>query len=313
MGKTNDDGEKILNIKPITKDNPDRKSTSAIESLNLNKLVPYSNHPFILYEGQRFTDMVESVRANGVLVPIVVRSVTEEGRYEILSGHNRVEAARAVGIKSIPAIIRRGLTDEEALLIVTETNLMQRSFADLKHSEKAIALATHYYAMKKNPGYRTDLLQEIEDLSSVPVGQRLSTRGTLSEQHGLSSTSIQRYLRVNKLSKELKQWLDDGGIAMRVAEALSFLREKEQKIVEGLLAAGNKISMKQANNIRVASEKSSLNKTDIAKIMKSGTTPTRSKTVKLSMDLFSLHFKDGQSAEEIEKIIGEALKKYLST
>ena len=110
--------------------------------LPLNKLTPYKSHPFKLYTGQRLDDMVESVRANGVLVPIIMRSA-EGMMYEILFGHNRVEAARAAGLETIPAIVREDLSDEDALLIVTETNLLQRSFADLTHSERAVTMSMH--------------------------------------------------------------------------------------------------------------------------------------------------------------------------
>ena len=128
-----------------------------VKAIKLEDLIPFDKHPFKLYEGQRFTDMVDSVRVNGILLPIIVRPHIKEGKFEILSGHNRVAAAKEAGIKETPVIIRKNLTDDEALLIVTETNLIQRSFADLKHSEKAISLATHYEAMKMKPGYRSDL------------------------------------------------------------------------------------------------------------------------------------------------------------
>jgi ParB family chromosome partitioning protein len=87
-------------------------------SINLEKLVPFTNHPFKLYEGERFDEMVESIKNFGVIVPIVVR---KKGiKFEILSGHNRVNAAKEVGLDEVPAVIKEGLTEEEAILIVTE-------------------------------------------------------------------------------------------------------------------------------------------------------------------------------------------------
>jgi ParB family chromosome partitioning protein len=276
-----------------------------------DKLVPFEGHPFKLYEGQRFKDMVESVRTNGIMAPIIVRPHKKEnGKYEILSGHNRVAAAKEVGLKEVPVIIRTGLTDEAALLIVTETNLMQRSFADLRHSERAIALATHYEAMKKNPGYRSDLLQEIEELTSAPVGRRLGTREKIGEQYGLKKTTVARYLRVNKLIRELKDRLDNDEIGMRAAEALSFLREEEQKIIEGLLAKEKKISIKQAYTLKEKSENGELSGTSINEILNPGYFGEKVKLVKLSEQFLSKHFKPEQSAEEIEKVIAEALERY---
>ena len=236
----------------------EKAKADRLESKNveLDKLVAFENHPFKLYEGQRFTDMVESVRSNGVILPIVVRSyIKEEGKYEILSGHNRVAAARKVGLKEVPVVIRKKLTDEEALLIVTETNLFQRSFVDLKHSERAVALSVHNEAMKKKPGYRTDLLTEIEELTCAPLGHGLRTRDKLGEQYSLGKTTIARYLRVNKLIPSLKERLDNDNIGMRVAEALSYLRIEEQDIVENLLAMGTKINTKQADTLKAESGK----------------------------------------------------------
>jgi ParB family chromosome partitioning protein len=296
-----------------TEKNVISKSTekNTILSITPDKLVPFDGHPFKLYEGQRFKDMVESVRTNGIMVPLIVRPHKKENeKYEILSGHNRVKAAKEAGLKKVPIIIRENLTDEDALLIVTETNLIQRSFADLKHSERAIALATHYEAMKKKPGYRSDLLQEIEELTSAPVGRRLGTRDKLGEQYGLGKTTIARYLRVNKLIPMLKDRLDNDEIGMRVAEALSFLKEEEQKIVEGLLAKGEKISIKQADTLKEKSGNGGLNETSINEIFDPGYFDVKIKPVKLSGQFLSQHFKPEQSAKEIEKVIAKALEQY---
>ncbi len=285
--------------------------TLEFKEVELDKLVAFDKHPFKLYEWQRFTDMLESVRANGVIVPIVLRSyIKEEGKYEILSGHNRVAAARKVGLKEVPVVIRKKLTDEEALLIVTETNLLQRSFADLKHSERAVALSVHNEAMKKKPGYRTDLLTKIEELTCAPLGHGLRTRDKLGEQYSLGKTTIARYLRVNKLIPALKERLDNDNIGMRVAEALSYLRIEEQDIVENLLAMGTKINTKQADTLKAESGKGEINLEKISKIMSLDYYPGKVKPVKLSGQFLAQYFNQDQSVEEVEKIIAVALEQY---
>ena len=297
----------IEEVKPTTKERLD------VALIPLDKLIPFKNHPFQLYEGQRKTDMVESTRANnGVYTPIIVRPL-DDGDYEILSGHNRVEASREVGLTHIPAVIRTVLSDDEAMLIVTETNLIQRSFSDLKHSERAIAISTHYDAMKKKPGYRSDLLKEIEELTGAPVGHRSKTRDKVGEHYSLGKTSVARYLRVNKLVPTLKTRLDDGGLGMRVAEALSYLRENEQEIIEGILSGGKKISIKQADTLKAESVEGKLNKTFIKRVFQPGLLPANVKPVKLSVEFLSQHFNADQTAEEIEQIIAEALEHYLPT
>ena len=300
---------------PITKNQSVIKNIKAdkleIKQIELDKLVSFDNHPFKLYEGQRFTDMVESVRSNGVLEPVIVRPYAkEEKKYEILSGHNRVAAARSAGLKKVPVIIRKGLTDNEALLIVTETNLIQRSFTDLNHSEKAVILTAHYNALKKESGYRSDLLAEIEQLTCAPVGTR--TRDKIGAQYSLGKTTVSRYLRINKLIPSLKERLDTSEIGMRVAEALSYLGIKEQNIIETLLAKGTKINIKQADTLKAASEKSKLNLINISKILSSGHLPVKIKPVKLSKKFLAQHFKQDQSTEEIENVIALALEQYFS-
>jgi ParB family chromosome partitioning protein len=255
--------------------------------------------------------MVESIRANGVMEPIIVQPhPSEKGKYEILSGHNRVAAAKEAGKDDIPAIIHEGLTDEEALLIVTETNLMQRVFEALKHSERAVALAAQYDVMKKNPGYRSDLLEEIETLTGSPVANRMRTMDKLGEQFGLSKDTIARYLRVIRLIPTLMDRLDNDEIAMRAVVSLSYLRETEQEIVEGLLGTGLKISMVQAETLRKASAGEELDEAAIGVLLKPNAVKVRSKNVKLSDELFSRYFGEGKSREEIEEIISKALAQY---
>ena len=313
MNRMLDDASELIAAEPLTNKQRVFRSTSRIEFHNLDNLIPFKDHPFALYEGQRFTDMVESVRANGVIVPIVVRPA-DDGKYEILSGHNRVNAAKEAGIDSIPALIRTGLTDEEAMLIVTETNLMQRSFADLKHSERAVALAVHYEAIKMKPGYRSDLIEEIEELSGAPLGHRLKTRDKLGLQYGLGKTTIARYLRINKLIPELKELLDRNEIGMRAAEALSFLKSDEQAILVGVLgdlpADGKKVSITQADILKEKSSNEDLTKSAIIEILYHGYSDSTVKPVKLSGQFLSKHFSPEHSADEIEKIISAALDMY---
>ena len=285
--------------------------TKGYQEISVDLLVPFKDHPFSQYEGQRFADMVESVRENGVLVPIVVRP-SEDGNFEILSGHNRVAAAKEAGLEKVSAVVREGLTDDEAMFIVTETNLIQRSFADMKHSERAIAIAKHYDIMKKKPGYRSDLIGEIESMTHSPVANK-SSMGKLGEQYGLSKDTIHRYLRVNTLIPALKERLDSGEVALRVAVTLSYLDASTQKEVKAQLAKGKKLTIKIANMLRDEAEKSgSLPKDFIKRAFEPGFFPSKIKPVKFSGQFLAEFFDEGKSSEEIEATVAEALRVYLS-
>lgn len=282
------------------------------QEINMESLVAFANHPFKQYDGQRREDMVASVRENGVITPIIVRPI-DGNKYEILSGHNRTAAAREIGLKSVPAIIREGLTDDEAMFIVTETNLIQRSFADMSHSERAVVITVHYDSIKKKSGYRSDLLEGIDSSTLVPVEPRSATKDKLGEQYSLSPSTIFRYLRVNKLITPLKARLDDGRIALRVAVALSYLREYEQEFVENQLEEGNKINIKIAYTLRDESSLAELSEMAVKRLFEpSFYGAEKIKSVKFSGEFLSHYFKKNESPELIESIVGEALSKYFA-
>ena len=294
-----------------------------MNNLALDKLVPFKNHPFKLYTGQRFDDMVESIKANGVLIPIIVRPL-DDGNYEILSGHNRVAGAKEAGHETIPVIIREGLTDEEALLIVTETNLIQRSFADLTHSERAVTLAMHHEAIKKQ-GRRTDLIQEIENMvkasninaseTSGALRHKSDSREEIGSQYGLSSRVVAYYLRVNKLIVPHKERLDKGEIAVRSAVTLSYLSDEEQRIVDDILDSSHyKLDMKKADALRLVSEKKPLEHEDVEQILAGTKKPKSSRPAafKLKSQIVSRYFRPEQKSDEIEATIVEALVLYFA-
>ena len=288
--------------------------------LKLEQLIPFHDHPFKLYEGERFNEMVESVKNYGVIVPIVVQ---KKGlKFEILSGHNRANAAKEAGLKSIPTVIREGLTKEEATLIVTETNLMQRSFIDLIHSERAMVIATRHNAIKQQ-GVRTDLLGEIEKLSkapnlaskstSAPMGQKLDSRVQIGTEFNLSRNSIARYLRINKLIEPLKSLVDEGKIAMRAGVDLSYLSEEKQEMIDAIVSEDTfKVDMKKAAMIRDYDKNDKLD-WKAAKSIITGETmknPNKVKPVKVAGKVISRFFGPNQDSKEIEETIEKALEQY---
>ena len=133
-----------------------------IQDIEIDLLKAYHDHPFTLYTGKRLEDMVDSIRENGILNPIIVLK-KEDGAYEILSGHNRVNAAKLADLKTVQCIVKEHLSEEEAYTYVIETNLMQRSFSDLLPTEKALVLKVRYEKIASQ-GKRNDLQKEINNL-----------------------------------------------------------------------------------------------------------------------------------------------------
>ncbi|MDR2889071.1 MAG: ParB N-terminal domain-containing protein, partial [Lachnospiraceae bacterium] len=177
--------------------------------MDFDQMESFPNHRFKLYTGERLQDMVDSIREYGILIPLIVWKREGKDKYTILSGHNRVNAGKIAGLTKGPVIIKENLSDRDASLIVTETNLRQRSFSDLSYSERAICLKQHYDIVKKQ-GKRNDLFEaghslvnphEIsENSTSLEKQTKLSSKENIGEQYDLSKDQITLYLRIALLS-----------------------------------------------------------------------------------------------------------------
>jgi len=301
------------------------KGENSALSLNISDLVPFADHPFKLYEGSRLDDMVRSITEMGVIVPVIVRPLgEEEGSYEILSGHNRVNAAKIAGLTEVPTVIKTGLTDDEAALIVTETNLVQRSFADLSHSQRAVALKRHMDAISKQ-GKRTDLIDEIERLSnpheikengtSDQLGRKLESREITAEKYGLSTTNVSRYVRLSHLTQPILNRVDSDEIAFIPAVSLSYLSPDEQTELDRLLGeAAYKVDMKKAESLRELSESKKLTPEKMAQVLSGELNkkpkPKTPPPFKLKAKIYQKYFDGDTPQTEIETVIDQALTEY---
>lgn len=299
-----------------------------IQSIPVNKIRFYKDHPFHLYEGERLADMVDSISANGILVPVIIRRIEpdETGHeYEMLSGHNRMNAALLIGLELLPSIIKEKLSNEEALLYVVETNVLQRSFSEMLPSEKAKILSLRHSEMFSQ-GKRNDIIDELKKLenpqynkeneTSAPMGQRPTSRDKVAEEYGLSKNSVSRLLRIDKLIPELKQRVDAADLPLRCAVHLSYLTEDEQTIVEQAMADnGFKVDMKKSELLQSHSGKLSA---DQANKILSGeaTRKPRGKTpqppFKLKHKVYAKYFSSQSKASEVEEIIDRALEMYFA-
>ena len=172
------------------------------------------------YSKQDLEDLVESVKINGIIQPLVVRPLEENDEYEIILGHHRRDAALLAGLNTVPCLINDDLDDDTAELLFMDSNL-QHGFEKMSHSEKAELIYRRNEALKRQ-GRRTDLNPDDETKS-------------VDEEFHLSRSSIQRYLRIYKLSDELKQKLDDGKIGVKIAVDLSFISEDCQRFMSDLI------------------------------------------------------------------------------
>lgn len=226
------DAVDLLTEEPVMQA-PTVKMKNGVMMLSIDSIKPFHDHPFHLYEGDRLDDMIESVRTHGILNPVIVRT-TGDG-YEMLSGHNRQNAARLAGLTEIPAIVKKDLPDTDAYVYVIETNLMQRSFSDLEISEKAAVLKERYDKVLYQR-QREHIMAEVAKLEGVPLkgghGDHLfKNRDVLGKEYGLSGISVGRLLKVNDLIKPLRNKLDNHSLDFKAGIQISFLTEEEQQMV----------------------------------------------------------------------------------
>lgn len=217
----------------------ERDVPRGIQMIQIKNIQPFHDHPFHLYEGERLEDMIASVKEHGILNPVIVQKI--DGGYEMLSGHNRMNAAKLAGLKEVPAIVKTDLSEGEAYVYVIETNLMQRSFSDLLISEKAAVLKARY-EKESCQGRRNDIIEEIARLEGKEVevtrghgDHRMKTRDTIGKEYELSGSSVGRLLKLNDLIKPFKDMVDRGALYTKVALQLAFLPEEEQNMVYSVI------------------------------------------------------------------------------
>lgn len=208
------------------------ENVGGITELALSLLDPYASHPFRLYAGNRLDDLVESIRESGVMTPIIVRPKQGE-RYEILSGHNRANASQIAGKMTIPSMIKEGITDGQAKLIVTQTNFFQRGLADMLPSEKAFAFKLELEGLKaeRKSQQKTVEIEGFEE--KVPM--ELLSREAVAQQNGISVAEIHRYIRLTFLIPALLELTDLEQLAVRAAVPLSYLPQELQREVYRLI------------------------------------------------------------------------------
>ena len=289
------------------------KAENGVEQIKINDIQSFHDHPFQLYEGERLQDMVQSIKEHGVLNPVIVRKFGKG--YEMLSGHNRANAAKLAGITEVPAIVKADLPDEEAYVYVIETNLIQRSFNDLMPSEKAAVMAAHYDKVCCQ-GKRNDIIRELELLNGIEPkstcghnGHKLKSRDAMAAEYGFSSRNAARYLRLNYLIQPFKNMMDENKIALLAAVDVSYLTEDEQKMLWNIVEhQGLKVKPAYAEKLR--KESGSLTEEKMAEILEAlqvkHSDGNAGVSLKLPKTICDKYF-EGMNSKQMASVVEQAL------
>lgn len=263
-----------------------------IKNINIDLLIPFENHPFKKRDGIENEELKDSVKENGLLQPIIVRSFSA-GTFEIISGHRRVEACKKLGIQTVPAIVRE-MSKDEAVIAMVDSNLQREH---LLPSEKAFAYKMKLEAMK-HQGKAT---------SRQLVG-KLESADKISESE--SGRQVQRYIRLTHLIPELLKLVDEGRIAFTPAVELSYLPENEQKMLtEEIEYTDATPSLSQAQRLRKFSEQGRLSIDTIFAVL-SEEKPNQKEQVKFKTEDIRKYFPKSYTSLDMQKTIITLLEKW---
>lgn len=286
----------------------EREVSRGIQLIQIKNIQPFHDHPFHLYEGERLEDMIASVKEHGILNPVIAQKI--DGGYEMLSGHNRMNAAKLAGLKEVPAIVKTDLSEEEAYVYVIETNLMQRSFSDFLISEKAAVLKARY-EKESCQGRRNDIIEEIARLEGKEVevtrghgDHRMKTRDTIGKEYELSGSSVGRLLKLNDLIKPFKDMVDRGALYTKVALQLAFLPEEEQNLVLNVMKE-KKVKINIEMVMKLRSHSGALTDAMVRRYL--STEPVKKKCYKVPARIVEKYFV-GMDPNKVDGIVEQALE-----
>lgn len=288
-----------------TQEERDIASQPRVQEIPVDKIDDFPNHPFKVRMDDNMIEMAESVKQHGILVPAIVRP-KENGHYEMVAGHRRKLACTLIAKLQLPCIVRE-LTDEEATIIMVDSNLQREQ---LLPSEKAFAYKMKLDAMKRQ-GQRNDL-------TLSPMATKFDAAAKLGQQSGESRDQVFRYIRLTNLIPEVLDLVDNSvlkekdklQIALRPAVELSYLTEQEQHdLYETMTTEDCTPSHVQAMKMRKFSEEGRLNMDVIFSIMQEKK-PNQKEQFKIPKERISKYFAPGTPAQKIEDTIVKALEFY---
>lgn len=283
-------------------------SLEKVVDIALTDIQDFPNHPFKVIVNEEMQEMAQSISDYGVLLPVLVRPLPN-GKYQMISGHRRKKASEIANKETMPCIVRK-LTDDEATIIMVDSNLQREQILP---SERAFAYKMKLDAMKRQ-GQRNDLTcdrvgHKLEGKKSVEI---------LSDELKESVTQIKRYIRLTYLIPELLQFVDNHYLkdkenmtmALAPAVEISYLSNAEQDLLlEAMETSLATPSTPQAKRLREESEKGTLTEEKIQEILDEEK-PNQKEQVKFTYDKVKNYFPKGYTVQQMQSVIEKLLQKY---
>ena len=224
-------------------------------NIEISRIHSFANHPFKVLDDDKMDDLVESIKQNGVLTPVLVRP-DKNNSYEMISGHRRMHAAIKAGLETIPAIVR-DIEDDEAIVIMVDANIQRE---ELLPSEKAFAYKMKLGAMKRQAG-------RPPKNNSCQSGTNLRSDEELGNQVGESARSIQRYIRLTELIPDLLDYVDKKRLQFTVAVDISYIDKEIQTWLFEYIKENGTVKAVQVAALRTALEAGTMTQAKMISIL----------------------------------------------
>ena len=267
--------------------------------IEISRIHSFVNHPFKVLDDDKMDDLVESIKQNGVLTPVLVRP-DKNSSYEMISGHRRMHAAIKAGLETIPAIVR-DMEDDEAIVIMVDANIQRE---ELLPSEKAFAYKMKLGAMKRQAG-------RPPKNNSCQNGTNLRSDEELGNLVGESARSIQRYIRLTELIPDLLDYVDKKRLQFTVAVDISYIDKEIQTWLFEYIKENGTVKAVQVAALRTALEAGPMTQAKMISILVNSQ-PGRKQEQKITLSEKKLRnfFSDKYTAEDMESVILELLDQW---
>lgn len=272
-----------------------------IQILPLSELHPFEGHPFQVRDDEEMDKMVDSVKEYGVMTPAIVRP-RRDGGYEIVAGHRRCHASQRAGVDTMPCIVRE-LDDDTAIILMVDSNCQREHILP---SEKAKAYQMKLEAIRRKAG------RPLKENSRQLVGN-FESADLVGQSNGESGRQVQRFIRLNNLTPDLMQLVDDGRLKTTPAVELSYLTPEEQEeFLSYMEEEGCTPSLSQAQKLKAASKESVLTKDKIHRIMsaRSPSVKPREPQLTIAVSKVERYFPKGFTSDQMQNLIVKLLENY---
>ena len=275
----------------------EKVDTEKIQFVSPKQLYLFKDHPFKMRNGEENEQLLESIRCQGTIEPLIVRPIND-GKYEIVSGHRRYKACVELGIVNIPVILRN-LTNEQAIAVMVDANIHRENILP---SEKAFAYKMKLDAIKSQ-GIRTDLT------FSQPA-KRLNSSEVIASSFGIGKDMLYRYIRLTELIPPLIKLVDDGKIALTPAVELSYLTKEEQhNLMSEIEYSLSTPSLSQAQRMHSLSRQGRLSK-DAIYIVMSEEKANQKEQVRFMKEDIAKYFPKNYTSKDMSEVIVKLLQNW---